>query len=207
VAVLDVHVDAQHLAQQHLGSLRAEPAASASITKADVEVAVRAEDHGPALVHGRGLRDQAKVAGPHEIEAAGGVEHQRVGGAPVSRDDHIADAEVGVAPLHPVDERSRAVGGERQSEEPLLGLVQHLGGDVEERCGLHHAVHDCAGRPSLFEDDQRSGRQRIGHDGHRPHQALGDELGAKLGARGVGGPQDQGGNEDGKNRERSFHDA
>ena len=93
VAVRNVDVYPEHLAEQHGGVLRAmvRIVGAAAIAERNVEVAVRSEREVAGIVVGEWLPDGRVAARPLQIVPRGGIGAQRVRvGSAVARDDGVA---------------------------------------------------------------------------------------------------------------------
>src|SRR4029079_8896768 len=139
-----VHVQAQQLSEPGAEALRVvvRVAAGASVARARIEPAVRAELQLPAVVVGK-----LAVAHPQQRLA-------RVGQADAAVRAELVHAHV-AAEVVEVDEEAvvlRVVGVERHREQPLLAAEGDAVADVEERLGLQLAVDEHADHAGLLDD-------------------------------------------------------
>jgi hypothetical protein len=155
-----VHVDAQQLAEQRPGVLRAVVgiADAARVADAGVQVAVGPELESPAAV-----RVVERVRDHEDDLRRRGVRDVRVpGGDGVARDRHRARRRQVVHVVHVEESVARVVRVEVHREQPLLVLVGHERGDVEKRRRVVGAVLVDLD-DALLRDDEQPARAVVGH--------------------------------------------
>ena len=181
-----VDIDAEHLAEQRGGILRAVLGivAAAAVAHPDVEVAIGAEVQRAAVVVRVGLRDGAGAVAPAQVEARGAVGGEGVGErAAVARDDGVAvgvgEVEVAVAVRGVVGGAGHAEqaafaprGDLRAGEREVVGGLQGAGAggvapDDADASTLLDDVLDVGCRRVLDEGDGRREPRDVGGGGER----------------------------------------
>jgi len=127
VARRNVHVDAQHLAEQRLRVLREieRIIARAAVTHTDVEKSVGTEDDVAAIVIREWLGDESLAAGPLQIEPGRRVGAERVAGLPRKTGDDGVPLQIDEVHVH--TSARRVVRRKRQSEQALFAFVNDQG--------------------------------------------------------------------------------
>ena len=136
-----------------------------------------------AVVVRKRLSDERRAAGPDQIESTGRNNTQLIDGVAQKSRDHRIARQIGEIDEHPA--ARCVVRSERQAEQSLFAAATDLTGQVEEIGSKEHAVLHDADASSLLDDELDVGKRRILNEPDRRIETRDDQIGAKLGERGV----------------------
>src|SRR5262245_46286787 len=177
-----VDVDAQHLAEQFRGILRAmvRVVARSAVAKADVEKAVRAEHEVPAVVVRERLADEREARAPAQVEARRRIGRERVvRRSQKPRDDGVARS------IGEVDEEPPRGGLRRkdETEQSTFAARDDVVAQIEEVPVEHDAVADGPDAAGLLDDELDRAIGGILDEGERVGEAGRMEAHAQRGLR------------------------
>ena len=177
MSVIDIHVEAKHLAEERRRILRKVQGiiGAASIAQPHIEQAIGTEGQVAAVVSAERLLNGSRSVGPPQVEPRCGIELER--GCHRSREASDHRRPIAVREMH--EHAATAIGGDRHPEQPALNLRVHLVAQIKEGFGLDHAAENHADESPTFDHVRRIER-RIGHDSNRFVEARSDTHRAEL---------------------------
>jgi hypothetical protein len=178
--VRDVHIDAQHLAEQFRQVLRPMVGivARTAVTGADVQEAIGTKREIPAVVIGERLLDDRRPAGaaPSQIETRRRIRDDRASRSAETRHHSVARL------IREVHEESPAVRirGKGQTEQPAFAARRDLPRQIQKVIGQDHTVPHDPDVAVLLNDELDTAIDRILDERNRCGEPGGVHAGAQL---------------------------